>query len=70
MALRPGTNQQIVTRLNGEFAKILSAEDMKQRLRARGYELAAGTPEHFASLIQSDIKKWAAIIKASGAQLD
>jgi tripartite-type tricarboxylate transporter receptor subunit TctC len=65
-----GTNPQVVTKLNSEFAKILSVEDMKQRLRARGYELAGGTPQHLGGLIQGDIKKWAAIIKASGAQLD
>lgn len=65
-----GTSPEIVARLNAEFTRILNVPEMKERLRLRGYEVAGGTPEQFSQLIQADIKKWAGIIKASGAQLD
>ena len=65
-----GLSQQIVAKLNAEIAKALNAPEMRNRLRARGYEIVAGTPQQFAQLIQTDIRKWGAIVKASGVRLD
>ena len=35
-----------------------------------GVDVIGGTPEDFAAYIKSEIPKWTAIIKASGAKLD
>lgn len=65
-----GTSPEIVARLNGELSRILNTSEMRERLRSRGYEISGGTPQKFAELIEADIRKWAGIIKTSGAQLD
>jgi tripartite-type tricarboxylate transporter receptor subunit TctC len=65
-----GTSPEIVGKLNAAVNRVLGTAEMKERLRPRGYEIAGGTPAEFGALIRADIEKWAAIVKASGAQLD
>ena len=62
------TPKPIVTRLNSEFVKALKMQDVRERLGALGFELVGSTPEHYASYIKSEIKKWEKVVKASGAK--
>ena len=62
------TPKPIVNRLNAEFVKALRMPDVKERLNALGFELVGSTPEHYASYIRSEIKKWEKVVKASGAK--
>jgi tripartite-type tricarboxylate transporter receptor subunit TctC len=62
------TPRPVVNRLNAEFVKALKAPDVKERLNALGFELVGSTPEHYASYIKSEIKKWEKVVKASGAK--
>jgi tripartite-type tricarboxylate transporter receptor subunit TctC len=62
------TPKPVVTRLNSEFVKALKAPDVRERLGALGFELVGSTPEHYASYIKSEIKKWEKVVKASGAK--
>jgi tripartite-type tricarboxylate transporter receptor subunit TctC len=50
--------------------KILNSPDMRERLAAQGAEAAPTTPEQFAAFIQSEIPKYARIVKVSGAKVD
>jgi tripartite-type tricarboxylate transporter receptor subunit TctC len=65
-----GTSPDIIAKLNSAVDTILNTPEMRERLRPRGYEISGGTPAKFGELIENDIRKWAGIIKASGAQLD
>lgn len=65
-----GTPKDIVTRLNAEIGKALQAADVKKKLGDQGADVLGGTPEQFATLIKSDIARWAPVIKESGAKLD
>ena len=62
------TPKPIVGRLNAEFVKALKAPDVREKLSALGFEIEASTPEHFGAYIKSEIKKWAKVVKASGAK--
>lgn len=64
------TPQKIVDHLNAVFTKALSSDEMKQRLARLGGEAAPCSPEQFAQLIAAEIKKYAVIVKASGARVD
>jgi tripartite-type tricarboxylate transporter receptor subunit TctC len=65
-----GTPKPVITRLHGDLVKILKQPDVVQRLDGLGFEIAATTPEQFGAYIRSEIKKWAKVVKASGAKAD
>ncbi len=65
-----GTPPGIVAKLNTDINKILAMPDTKKKFLEQGAEPAGGTPEQFAALINSEIPKWAKVVKASGAQID
>ena len=65
-----GTPIDVIAKWNAEVTKILNAPDMRERLTAQGAEPAPMTPDQFAAFIQSEIPKYARIVKASGAKVD
>jgi tripartite-type tricarboxylate transporter receptor subunit TctC len=65
-----GTPKPVITRLHGDLVRILKQPDVVQRLDGLGFEIAATTPEQFGAYIRSEIKKWAKVVKASGAKAD
>lgn len=70
MVLPARVAQPVVMRLNLAVNKIITSADFKDRIAKIGYETVGGTPEQFRDLIASDTKKWAEIIKVSGARAD
>jgi len=65
-----GTPADIVARIQQETAKALGSPAVKERLLAQGAIPGGNTPAEFAAMIQSEITKWAAVVKASGARVD
>jgi tripartite-type tricarboxylate transporter receptor subunit TctC len=64
------TPKEIVATLHRALATTLEDAAVKKSLADLGVDIIAGTPEDFAAYIKSEIPKWTAIIKASGAKLD
>jgi tripartite-type tricarboxylate transporter receptor subunit TctC len=65
--LAPGrTPRAIVTRLNTELRSVLDDPDTRQRFTSQGMEPMPSTPEQFATLIRSEMAKWAKVIRAAG----
>ena len=58
---------EVVQRLNAEFNKILKSPEVQQKLIAMGAEIDGGTAAEFASFVASEIKRYEAIVKDSGA---
>jgi len=65
-----GLPRDIVMKLNGELARIVHAPDMKERFAALGTEPVTGTPEQFAAYIVGQVKKWSAVSRAAGVELE
>jgi len=63
-----GTPDAIVTRLYTELATQFKSPDVAKRLSALGAEIAIMSPAELARFLRDDIKKWAAVVKASGAK--
>lgn len=61
-----GTPAAITQKLNQVVNKSLSAQDVSTRLRSEGAIAAPTTPESFEQLIQSEIKRWRAVVIKAG----
>ena len=64
------TPPDVVARLNENLVKIVKAPDVRDLMLAQGAEPVGDTPEQFAAFIRAEIKRWAQVIKASGARED
>ncbi len=63
-----GTPKEIVTRLNGEIAKILTLPDVRERLAGLGAEPLGGSPDQFGQLMQTEVTRFAQIVKDANLQ--
>ena len=71
--LPKGTPDPIVRRLNAAMSQALDTPWVRERLEKLGLEVpepAQRTPEYLAAFLESEIKKWAAPIKASGVSVE
>lgn len=62
------TPEDIVRRLHADTARTLASADMVKRLLGLGFEPVGSTPEQTGAFIQSEIIKWAKVIRDSGAK--
>jgi tripartite-type tricarboxylate transporter receptor subunit TctC len=60
----------IVQRLNAEVRKALEAPDVRQRLRPEGIEPGRLDAREFQAFVESEVRRWAPVVKASGAKND
>jgi tripartite-type tricarboxylate transporter receptor subunit TctC len=65
-----GAPREIVARLNAELNKIIATPAMRERMIALGYEPVGGPPEKFGEFIQSELAKWAPVVKAANVRID
>ncbi len=65
-----GTPTDIVNRIQQEVAKSLATPALKERLEAQGAIPGGNTPAEFAKHIDKEHKKWAQVVKTSGAKVD
>ena len=65
-----GTPEAIVNRLNAAIRIALADPELAETLKSRGARPVAGTPQDFAQHIVESTKKWAVVVKASGARID
>ena len=65
-----GTPPDIVNRLQQESAKALNNPAVKEKLLSQGAIPGGNTPSDFSKMIGLEIKKWAQVVKVSGAKVD
>ena len=65
-----GTPSDIVNRVQQESAKALATPALKERLLSQGAIPGGMTPAQFAAFIAAETKKWAQVVKVSGAKVD
>jgi tripartite-type tricarboxylate transporter receptor subunit TctC len=65
-----GTPRPVVDRLHRDFTESLKNDDVVKRYVNNGLDIIGSTPEHFATFIAAEIKKWADVVKRSGAKID
>jgi len=61
---------EITTRLNSAIVAALDDPAMREQLANEGAAPAAGSAADFAAFVRDDVKRWAPIVKQSGARPD
>ncbi len=64
------TPKDIVTKVNGDIAKILGAADVKATLAAQGIEPATSTPDALTATIRDDYARWGKVIRDANIKAD
>lgn len=61
---------EIVRRLNSEIVAVLGLPDVRERLANQGVDVRSTTPEEFSRLLESDLKRWAAVVQRAGVRAE
>lgn len=65
-----GVPRPIVDKLHAHIAKAVNAADVRERFAALAVEPRTNTPEQFRALLESDIKRWAKVVKDAGIKAE
>ncbi len=65
-----GTPKEALDRMYQETVKALHSPEMKVIWDAQGATAGGESPEKFAALVNTEITKWAKVVKDSGAKID
>ncbi len=65
-----GTPQPIIERLHKEVVAALGTADTKKRLTDLGLDAVGSTPAQAAKLVDDEIQRWSAVIKAANIKAD
>jgi len=65
-----GMSPAVAQKLNAAISQELKNPEVKQKLIAQGFEPAQTTPAEFLSFLVDDMRKWAKVVKESGARAD
>jgi len=64
------TPRPVIARLNDSITRVIRAPEMVTHLESLGYEVVGATPEAFGAYLRVEMKKYAQVVKASGAKVD
>jgi tripartite-type tricarboxylate transporter receptor subunit TctC len=65
-----GTPPEIVAALHGATVAALADPETRKALGDLGVDIVGSSPQEFAAYIKSEIPKWSAVVKASGARVE
>lgn len=65
-----GTPKSIISKLNTEIGRVLSASEMLERFRSLGATAVGGSPDKFGAFIRDEIIRWGISVRASGVRID
>ena len=65
-----GTPADVQTRIVEELRKAAASDELKAIWASNGAEFGNLTPAQFGAFVSSEIKRWAAVVKVSGAKLE
>jgi tripartite-type tricarboxylate transporter receptor subunit TctC len=70
MVAPAGTPAPIVERLNQIVTEAMRDPVVKEKLAVQGAELIGDSPEHFHAFMESEIARWAKVIKDAGVVIE
>jgi len=64
------TPAAVVGKLNAEIRRALTLPDVIEKLGTAGVEIQTTSPEEWGRFVQSEIEKWAKVVKTAGIKLE
>ena len=63
-----GTPQAVIDKLNAEVNKALASEEIKHAYEGAGFQLppSPNSPDQLGKFTESEVNKWAVVIKKTG----
>ncbi len=68
MLTPPGTPRHLVTRLNQDITKAVTAADVRERMLTVGAEPTPSSPEEFGAFLQKETARWSKLLKEAGVK--
>jgi tripartite-type tricarboxylate transporter receptor subunit TctC len=65
-----GTPAAVINRLHQAIAKAVAIPEVKERVTALGADLAATSPEEFASFVKKELATWSRVVKEVGIRVE
>lgn len=65
-----GTPADVLARLHADSVRGLSQPDVRDKLAAQGLFVKSSTPAELSALMQSELARWAKVIKAAGIKIE
>ena len=65
-----GTPADVQARIVDEIKRLGTADELKAVWASNGADYGGMTQQQFGAFVSSEVKRWAAVVKASGAKLD
>lgn len=65
-----GTPKEIVDKLSAAIRQVMHNQSVAKILAEQGSKPAGSTPEEFKGFVDSEVQKWAGLVKLSGARVD
>jgi tripartite-type tricarboxylate transporter receptor subunit TctC len=70
LAAPKGTPHEIIALLNDQFRKAMATPDTVKRFEGEGIDIIGSSPEQAAATLESDVKKYAVLIRDRGMKAD
>jgi tripartite-type tricarboxylate transporter receptor subunit TctC len=58
-----GLDPAIVKKLHDEIVAQLDTADLKERIKALGFDMIASTPDEFGAQTKNDVERWTDVVK-------
>jgi len=65
-----GTPAEVVERLNREIVAVLDMPEVRDRLTQAGFIVQSSTPSQLGAFVRGEVRRWAAVVKATNARPD
>jgi tripartite-type tricarboxylate transporter receptor subunit TctC len=61
---------ELAARIQTDVARVLESPEVRERLADQGLTLVGNRPAEFGAFLEAELRKWAEVIRQSGARLD
>ena len=70
MVAPTGVPKEIVAKLNADINAVLALPEIKRRFAEQGVHVIGGTPAAFGAYLQSQMRRWAEVVRDAGLQIE